>query len=170
LKAFPASQDRAPIRSVRRPNPKQEWREIGFPPDSFKSLGSESGGSFLQIFPQPAAAVNCDDPAAMSSMTPARFTAHGAVWLNVWLDDIDNQTAHRSRVDNISRPVPLGLFVLPLVITYWFARADFTTEFSLFYSALRRGETVPWLMAIGPYLLFQLVRSVVWAWKTTRKP
>ena len=31
--------------------------KLGFPPDTFKSLGSASGGSFPQILLQPAAAV-----------------------------------------------------------------------------------------------------------------
>src|SRR5262245_12506150 len=50
----------------------------GFPPDSFKSLGSESGGFFLQIFPQPAAAGLLRSSPA-SSAIPARLTAPGAV-------------------------------------------------------------------------------------------
>src|SRR5262245_43456295 len=54
--------------------------KLGFPPDTFKSLGSESGGSFLQILSTArCCCVGCNDPAPMSSAIPARFTTHGAV-------------------------------------------------------------------------------------------
>jgi len=34
----------------------------------------------------------------------------------------------------------------------------------------KREALIAWLFVLGPYLLFQLVRSVIWAWKTTRNP
>ena len=49
------------------------------PPDSLKSLGLESGGSFSSNSFHSPLLSGCDDPAAMSSTIPARFTAHGAV-------------------------------------------------------------------------------------------
>jgi len=30
-------------------------------------------------------------------------------------------------------------------------------------------DTVPWLFALSPYLLFQLVRSIIWAMKTAKQ-
>ena len=71
--------------------------------------------------------------------------------------------------------VLFGLFVLPFLLTatfYFFATRSFTfsTELSYFYSALvdRHDALIFWLMVAGPYIFFQFIRSVIWAWKITR--
>jgi hypothetical protein len=68
-----------------------------------------------------------------------------------------------------------GLLVLPLlmfVLFGTFAHKSITEFFSEFFSALTGGRDalITWLFVLAPYLLFQLVRSVIWAYKTTRNP
>jgi hypothetical protein len=66
----------------------------------------------------------------------------------------------------------VGFLVLPLILSFPFGytMGDFYMEiFGLF---LRNHITLPsicaWLVAVSPYLLFQLVRSIIWAYKTSR--
>ena len=65
----------------------------------------------------------------------------------------------------------VGILVLPALLTVILSgRERFWAEFGLFYAALvdKSQFWIPWLVALGPYLLFQFIRSVIWAWKTTR--
>jgi len=68
-----------------------------------------------------------------------------------------------------------GLFILPGVLIYLFNSNPFREAVSNFYSALfgdrRLGVAIGlWIFIFAPYLIFQLIRSVAWAWKTIRKP
>ena len=65
----------------------------------------------------------------------------------------------------------IGGVGLPVLLAAIFAeRARFWHQLGLNYAALvdKREFWTAWLLALGPYLLFQLARSVVWAWKTAR--
>jgi hypothetical protein len=61
-----------------------------------------------------------------------------------------------------------GLLALPFLLFLFIARGGI--KLSEFYSALvdKRDALTSWLVVIFPYLLVQLVRSAVWAWKTAR--
>ena len=61
----------------------------------------------------------------------------------------------------------VGLLVLPLGEVFF--RADYTLSV---YSVLvdKQVALIGWLIVLGPYILFQLVRSVIWAWKIARNP
>jgi hypothetical protein len=59
-----------------------------------------------------------------------------------------------------------------LVLSVFFFPGQLVTLaefFRGFYSAEGPGF-VAWLIVAGPNVLFQLVRSVIWAWKTMRTP
>ena len=59
----------------------------------------------------------------------------------------------------------VGLVVLSLVP--FFTKGNYT--FSVFLALVDKQEALlAWLIALGPYVLFQLLRSVIWAWKTAR--
>jgi hypothetical protein len=64
-----------------------------------------------------------------------------------------------------------GFFVLPLLLFIIVAPMKglkFGKFYSEFYDPFSGGEGFWffWLFVLGPYLLFQLIRSIVWAWKT----
>ena len=64
-----------------------------------------------------------------------------------------------------------GLFLLPALLTLVFPSRDgFADELGQFYEALGgEGDAeLAWLVVFGPYLLIQLIRSVIWAWKNSR--
>ena len=67
-----------------------------------------------------------------------------------------------------------GLLVLPSLLSVvfgFFTHQAISESISKFYPALvkkQEASLIAWLVVIGPYLVFQLVRSVVWAWKTAR--
>ena len=66
--------------------------------------------------------------------------------------------------------VLLVLFVLAVLFVpdrHW----TLTEGFGGFYSELvGMGEwtVIAWLIVVAPYILFQFVRAVIWAWKTIR--
>ena len=68
-----------------------------------------------------------------------------------------------------------GLVVFPFLLFIVFGLlnpTDITVFYSRFYSGLLGGHDalITWVVVFIPYLLFQVVRSVIWAWKTTRRP
>jgi hypothetical protein len=64
--------------------------------------------------------------------------------------------------------LPVGFVVVPLMlfITRWAFFDEFYMTLFGYYG--RHEFVITWLSAFVPYLLFQLVRSIVWAWKTVR--
>jgi hypothetical protein len=67
----------------------------------------------------------------------------------------------------------VGFFLLPLILFIIFAPISglkFGKFYGDFYGALLGGDefVISWLFILGPYLLFQFIRSIVWAWKTVR--
>ena len=70
-----------------------------------------------------------------------------------------------------------GLLVLPslmLVVARFFTHPTDSAAselLSAFYSGLmkRRDALITWLVVFAPYLIFQFVRSVIWAFKTARR-
>ncbi len=63
-----------------------------------------------------------------------------------------------------------SLLAVPLLLFHFFFFVP-GGNLSEFYSPLfdKRSALVAWLLVFFPYLLFQLVRSAVWAWKTSRE-
>jgi len=66
-----------------------------------------------------------------------------------------------------------GFFILPLLLFILFAKgySDFGEFYSNFFKELSgRGDdfVLSLLVLLGPYFFFQLIRSIVWAWKTVR--
>jgi hypothetical protein len=69
--------------------------------------------------------------------------------------------------------MPFLLFLILIVFFFPDQHGTLAEFFRGFCSALAGKEKeafVAWLIAAGPYVLFQLVRSVIWAWKTIRNP
>ena len=64
--------------------------------------------------------------------------------------------------------VVAGLVVLPLPVMLILEPQH---GVSVFYKALFEGgkEWIAWLIVIAPYLIFQLVRSVLWALRASRE-
>lgn len=68
----------------------------------------------------------------------------------------------------------LGFFVVPFIIHIIFGvkLGEFYRDFfwSFFFQReYGRGDILAsWLVVWGPYILFQLVRSIVWAWRTVK--
>jgi hypothetical protein len=64
-----------------------------------------------------------------------------------------------------------GFIVLPVFLSIVFHLFSLNFGLSSFYFALvedRPALPLAWLLVLGPYLLFQLVRSVIWAYKSSR--
>lgn len=60
-----------------------------------------------------------------------------------------------------------GVVVWPLFMPTYFG--GFTILDSMFISFLfGRHAAKAWLFVLAPYLIVQLIRSVIWAWKTSR--
>lgn len=61
-----------------------------------------------------------------------------------------------------------GLLAVPVLLILFFAHGN--VKVSDIYLGLvnKREALVTWLVVFFPYLLVQLVRSAVWAWKTAR--
>jgi hypothetical protein len=62
--------------------------------------------------------------------------------------------------------VVASLVVLPLPLMLILSPKE---EASGFYKALFEGVWITWLIVITPYLMFQLVRSVLWALRALRE-
>ena len=67
-----------------------------------------------------------------------------------------------------------GLLIVPLlllIIARLFIDHD-NSNLSDFYSLLvAKGDWLTaWLLVIGPYVIFQIIRSVIWAYKTVQTP
>jgi hypothetical protein len=62
------------------------------------------------------------------------------------------------------------LLVGPLILASVFSNYTELPSIYLALVRLARGTMGFWLFALAPYLLFQLIRSVAWAFKTIRKP
>lgn len=65
-----------------------------------------------------------------------------------------------------------GLLVVPLLLfVFLVSSMKLSKVYSDFFSELGGGHDalIVWLFVLGPYLLFQLARSIIWAWKTARK-
>ncbi len=62
-----------------------------------------------------------------------------------------------------------GFFVFPLTLFIIFARHT-EVKFSEFYELLSGGNDfwLTWSFILAPYLLFQFIRSIIWAWRTVR--
>lgn len=68
-----------------------------------------------------------------------------------------------------------GFVVAPLAVFLVFSllmndTATFAEYYPRFFAALVNGpdRLFAWVVVLGPYVLFQLIRSVLWAWKTAR--
>jgi hypothetical protein len=64
-----------------------------------------------------------------------------------------------------------GLTVAPIVVIAANMKEVPLSKLGGFYEALfsRREWYIAWLVALSPYLIFQLVRSLRWAVRTTRE-
>ena len=62
--------------------------------------------------------------------------------------------------------VVASLVVLPLPLMLILSPQEGASGF---YKALFEGEWIAWLIVITPYLMFQLVRSVLWALRALRE-
>ena len=62
--------------------------------------------------------------------------------------------------------VVAGFVVLPLPVVLIVSPQERVSEF---YKALFEGVWIIWLIVIAPYLVFQLVRSVLWALRASRE-
>jgi len=70
-----------------------------------------------------------------------------------------------------------GLFVFPVVLFIIFT-IIFGQDWSLFGDFYERfyeamfdwgyGFEITWTAVLAPYFIFQVIRSIVWAWKTVR--
>jgi hypothetical protein len=65
-----------------------------------------------------------------------------------------------------------GLLVLPAPLAVLLHRDQALLFLPLFYSELleKHYALINWLVVASPYLLCQIVRSVIWAWKAARTP
>jgi hypothetical protein len=71
-----------------------------------------------------------------------------------------------------------GLLAMPslvfvgLKLFYPATAGTFSQLYPEFFSALAQKQVAPilWLIVVGPYLFFQLIRTVIRAWKTIRSP
>lgn len=60
----------------------------------------------------------------------------------------------------------IGIVIVPILLHLIFTGS--VKGLGSFYLALIGQETdslFAWIITIGPYVLFQLIRSIVWAWK-----
>jgi hypothetical protein len=62
----------------------------------------------------------------------------------------------------------VGLTVAPIAVLAWLSQD--LSRYRLFFPALVDSNDWPktWAVALGPYILAQLTRSVIWAAKTVR--
>lgn len=68
-----------------------------------------------------------------------------------------------------------GLTIFPFllsIVALLLSRKPIAEFYSKFYSELFGGSEAlsTWVAVFIPYVLFQFVCSVIWAWKTTRSP
>ena len=66
--------------------------------------------------------------------------------------------------------VVLGFIILPLLLKIILDPQEHISEFFIdFFDRLSRKEWIVWLVAIGPYIVFQFIRSIAWAIRVIRK-
>jgi len=60
----------------------------------------------------------------------------------------------------------VGFIVGPFILTLVFGQIS---DYPAFYEQMfGKHFLIAWVIVLGPYLLFQFVRSLVWGWKTVR--